>query len=169
MADRNLILVGFMGSGKTLTSNKLSETLKRRVVSTDALIEQEEGRPISDIFRDSGEEYFRKVEKRVVIKVSQQTGIIIDCGGGVVLDPDNMTNLKKSGLVIYLSATPECIYNNIKMRKHRPLLDVQNPQEKIAELLKSRESYYQQADVTVDANRPIDQIAQDVLKVFQNE
>jgi shikimate kinase len=165
---KNIVLVGFMGSGKSLTSNKLAKALKRDVISTDKLIEKQEGRSITDIFRDSGEAYFRKVEKEIVKEVSAQKGIIIDCGGGVVLDPENMAQLKKNGLVIYLSAPPERIFTNIKNQKHRPLLNVEDPQMKIAELLSMRKSYYEKADVVINADKSIDEIAQDILKVIKN-
>lgn len=161
---KNIVLVGFMGSGKSLTSKRLAELLDREVVSTDGLIEQKEGRAITDIFGDSGEVYFRKVESDAVKEVSDKTNIIVDCGGGVVLSCENMDNLKKSGCVFYLSATPEYIYNNIKHHTHRPLLDVENPQAKIAELLNARKSYYEQADVIIDANRPINEIVEDIIK-----
>jgi shikimate kinase len=167
--DKNIVLVGFMGSGKSLTSNKLAGTLKRPVFSTDQLIEQREERAITDIFHDSGEAYFRKVEKEVVKEVSSQTGIILDCGGGVVLDPENMVNLKENGLVIYLSAPPERIYNNIKGQKHRPLLNVEDPQFKIGELLEARKAFYEKADIIIDADKPIDQIAEDILEVIKDE
>ena len=169
MPERNIVLVGFMGSGKSKTANKLAGILKRGVVSTDAIIEQKEGRAITDIFRESGEAYFRKVEKEVVKEVSEQRGMILDCGGGVVLDPDNMTNLRKNGLVIYLAASPEYIYKNIKNRKNRPLLNVEDRQSKITELLKARKPYYEKADVIIAADKDIDQIVEDILKVFENE
>ncbi len=166
---KNIVLIGFMGSGKSLTSNKLARVLKRKIFSTDKLIEQRESRAITDIFRDSGEAYFRKVEKDVVGEVSGQTGIILDCGGGVVLDAENMANLKKNGIVFYLSAPPQRIYNNIKGQKHRPLLNVEDPQSKIGELLQARKAYYEKADVIIDADKPIDQIAEDILEAIKNE
>ena len=169
MIKKNIVLIGFMGSGKSLTSNKLAGTLKRKVFSIDQLIEKREGRMIIEIFKDSGELYFRKVEKEVIKEVSRQSGIILDCGGGAVLDPENMTNLKKNGIVIYLSASPERIYANIKDQKHRPLLNVENPQARIAELLEQRKPYYEQADVTIDADKPIDQIVEDILEVLGDE
>jgi shikimate kinase len=165
---KNIVLVGFMGSGKSLTSNNLAGALDRKVFSTDKLIEQREGRTITEIFRDSGEVYFRKIEKEVVKEVSGQTGIIIDCGGGAVLDSENLADLKKNGLVIYLSAPPERIYNNIKSQKHRPLLNVEDPKSKIGELLEARKSYYEKADIIIDADKPIGQIAEDILEVIKN-
>lgn len=159
MKTKNIALVGFMGSGKSMTANKLAGILNRKVLSTDALIEQKEGRAITDIFRESGEAYFRKVEKEIIKEVSGQSGMIFDCGGGVVLDPENMANLKKNSLVIYLSASPESVCNAIKDQKHRPLLNVEDPQSKIAELLEARKPYYEKADVIIDADhKAIDQI-----------
>lgn len=153
-----------------MTSHKLADILKREVVSTDILIEQKEGKPITEIFHDSGEAYFRRVEKNVVQEVSKYNDVIIDCGGGVVLDRDNVTKLKKNGMLFYLSASPESIYENIKGRKQRPLLNVRDPLAKIAELLKARQPYYEQADCVIDADyKTIGQIADNILKVLNNE
>ena len=164
ISAKNIVLVGFMGSGKSMTARKLAGMLKRKSVSTDRLVEQKEGRAITDIFADSGETYFRKVEKEVVKKVSAEKGIILDCGGGVVLDPDNMACLKRNGTVFFLSAPARRIYNNIKDQTHRPLLNVDDPQARIAELLSARQAFYEQADVTIDADQSIDGIVQDILK-----
>ena len=170
MSERNIVLVGFMGSGKSLTSNKLAEQLKRKVLSTDEMIEQKEGRSISDIFQQDGEAYFREREKEAVLAVSQDKGVIIDCGGGVVLDSENMDNLRKNGLIIYLSASPECIYDNVKSMGNRPLLEVDDPLGTIKTMLAERKSFYEQADVTVDADRqPIDKIAEQIIKVINDE
>ena len=159
-----------MGSGKSMTANRLSEILGRKVISTDKMIEEREGRPISRIFDESGEPYFRKVEKEIVAEVSQRSGVILDCGGGVVLDAQNRANLKKNGILIYLSASPDSIYKNIKNRAHRPLLNVKEPRARIAELLEEREPLYEQADFIIDADhRSIDQITKDVLKVLEHE
>jgi shikimate kinase len=166
---KNIVLVGFMGSGKSLTSKELARVLKRKIISTDDLIEEIEGRPITEIFRDSGEAYFRRLEKDVVRDVSARSGIIIDCGGGAVLDAENMENLKKNGMVFFLSASPKRIYDNIKGQEHRPLLNVEDPQAKISELLAARQSYYEKADIIIDADKPIDLIAEDILKVVQDD
>jgi len=170
MAVRNIVLIGFMGCGKSLTSNKLAENLTRKIISTDKLVEEKEGLSIAEIFERSGEGHFRRIEKEVIKEVSDLSGIIIDCGGGAVLDAENMANLKKNGFIIYLSASPESIYNNIKDRSHRPLMNVADPQLRIAELLTERKPYYEKADVTINADhRTINQIAEDVLKVLADE
>jgi shikimate kinase len=168
MVNKNVILIGFMGSGKSMTASRLSKILGRKVISTDKLIEKREGRSISKIFDESGESYFRKVERKIVAEVSRQTGVILDCGGGVVLDAENRVNLKKNGILIYLSASPDSIYKNIKNRAHRPLLNVKDPRARIAKLLEERKPLYEQADVVIDADhKSIDQITEEVLKVLQ--
>ena len=93
---KNIVLVGFMGAGKSVVAKNLGAILKRHVVSTDAMIVEREKRPITDIFKDSGEAYFRGVEKSVVEEVSKKNNLIVDCGGGVVLNQDNIDNLKKN-------------------------------------------------------------------------
>jgi len=169
-ADRNIVLIGFMGCGKSLTSKRLAKFLIRKVVSTDDLVEKKEKRSIKKIFQESGEDHFRKVEKEIVREISKLNGAIVDCGGGVYLDPDNVTYLKRNGIVFYLSASPKCVYDNIKNRKHRPLLDVEDPLSKITELLEARKPYYEKADVIVDADyKTIDQIAEEILRTLENE
>jgi len=169
-SEKNIVLTGFMGSGKSMTSRKLEEFCHRPVVSTDALIEEREGRPITAIFADAGETYFRQVEKAVVREIAAQQNLIIDCGGGVVLDDENMACLRKSGTIFYLSASPECIFENVKRTKHRPLLDVADPLAQITELFNQRLPYYQKADVIIDADfKSIDQIAHAVWKEFCHE
>lgn len=166
----NIILTGFMGAGKSVIGKKLEATCKKGLVSTDDLIEKREGRPITAIFKDSGEPYFRKVEDEVTREVSQQTNVIVDCGGGIVLNKDNVANLKQNGVVFYLSATPEQLFERIKGETHRPLLHVDNPLEKIRELLKCREPFYRQADHTIDtSDKTVDDIAKEIIRLMPNE
>ena len=149
---KNIVLVGFMGAGKSTLAKMLAERLGRAVVCTDDRIEAREGRPITEIFAQSGEPYFRRVEKAVVAEAAAGSGRIIDCGGGVVLDPENLAVLKRSGKVFFLAATPEVIYARIKDQTHRPLLHTPDPQARIAELLEARQAFYAQADYTIDTN-----------------
>lgn|SRR3989338_6312484 len=151
---KNIVLIGFMGAGKSVVAKKLATVLKRDAVSIDDLIVAQEKRPIADIFRDSGEGYFRKAEKGVVKKVSEKDNLIIDCGGGVVLAKENVDHLRKNGIVFYLSASAAVIYERVKNEQHRPLLNVTNPQAKISELLGQRQPYYEKAaHFIVDTSR----------------
>jgi shikimate kinase len=149
----NIALVGFMGSGKTSVSKLLAQKLGKKRVSTDDLIEEREERSISDIFRDSGEPYFRDVERQIISEVSAGKDLVIDCGGGVVLDKRNMDALRSSGTIVYIKSSPEFIYECIKEQTHRPLLQVEDPLAKIRELLNKREEFYLQADLVIDGDR----------------
>lgn len=168
MTKKNIALVGFMGAGKTVTSEILAGRLGLSRVSTDDTIIEKEGRSINDIFADSGEPYFRKVEHEVVVELAGRSGLVIDCGGGVVLNPENMAALKSNGLVIYLKTSPEAIYKRIRHETHRPLLKGENPQQKIQELLKQRARCYAQADDTVDTDgKSPEQVAEEVVNILK--
>lgn len=150
--NKNIVLIGFMGSGKSKIAREIGKRLKKEVVATDDLIEAREGMSIHEIFMAQGEAYFRDVEEGIVKEVSQRQGIIIDCGGGVVLRKENLKLLKASGIVFYLQATPEVIYQRIKHETHRPLLKTPDPIGCIKELYQQRLPLYNQADFTIDAN-----------------
>jgi shikimate kinase len=168
--QKNIVLVGFMGAGKSAVGRELAARLKRELVDLDGLITQKEGRPITRIFSESGEPYFRRLEKSLVKEVSQRKNLIIACGGGVVLDKDNVDNLKHNGTIIYLKATPEVIFERTKGKGHRPLLNVDSPQKKIAELLKSREPFYCLADFTVDTcEKNIAQVSEEILSIVKDD
>lgn len=147
---KNIILTGFMGTGKTVLARTLARDTGRTYISTDDMIEQREGRSINDIFRDSGESYFRKIEKEIVKEVAKSTDHVIDTGGGVVLDNGNVTVLKESGIMICLWADPQVIYDRTKRHWHRPLLNVDDPKTSIKETLDQRRSFYEKADLHVD-------------------
>ena len=147
--DRNIVLVGFMGTGKTAVAKALAPELGMRYVSVDDLIEEREKMTIKDIFDKEGEPYFRKVEKEVVLEVSGMSERVVDPGGGVVLDEENMRNLKNSGIVICLWAEPETIHERTRCHVHRPLLNVKDPLGRIKEMMEKRRPFYSRADLHV--------------------
>lgn len=146
---KNIILVGFMGTGKTAVAKALARELGMTYVSVDELIVAREKRPIKDIFRDNGEPYFRNVEKEVVAEISAKEGQVIDTGGGVVLDAVNMGRLRTGGVVVCLWASPETVYERTSRSKQRPLLNVDDPLGRIKELLEYRRPFYEKADFHV--------------------
>lgn len=148
----NIILVGFMGTGKSVVGKKLATKLNRDFVELDDMIELKEKRPIKDIFEKKGESYFRLVEKEVVKEASSRKNIVISAGGGAIIDEENFKNLKNSGTIICLKASPETILKRTDGLKTRPLLNVQDPKKKIEELLKKREPYYNKADFSIDTD-----------------
>lgn len=170
MKKSNIALVGMMGSGKSFSSKRLGELLHREVVSTDQLIERKEGRAVKRIFEESGEEYFRRIENDAVKEVAQRQGVIIDCGGGVVLDPQNIANLKKNGIVIYLKASAEFLYEKVRDQTNRPLLKITDPFGRIKELLAQREVFYEQADYTIETTgMTIEAICEEILAILSDK
>lgn len=169
MQNKNLVLVGFMGSGKSTVSSMLSNILGMERISTDDCIEKIEGRTIADIFQGSGEEYFRAIEEKVVQDLAMQDNKVIDCGGGVILNPKNLEALKRGGILFYLQASPQCIYKRIKNEKNRPILNVKDILGKIEELLNVREGLYSQADyIIVTDDRSAENIAEEIARIIRS-
>ncbi len=166
----NIVLTGFMGAGKTTVGKALAEKTGMPVIDTDNKIEEDSGMEISDIFEKYGEPYFRELEKKAVSRVSMLKNHIIVTGGGVVLNKENIKNLRRNGIIIYLHATPEIIYDRIKHTTHRPLLRCPDPLSKIKELLSSRAPFYEDNDLTIDtSNLTIDEVVKEILdKTGQN-
>lgn len=149
---QNIYLVGFMGTGKTVVGKALSRRLNVEFLDLDELIEKKENRLIKDIFSQSGEPYFRKIEKEAVKCVSTRKDLIVACGGGVVLDSENTQILRDSGTIFCLAASVDTILVRIKKNDLRPLLNVENPREKIEGLLKERAPFYSRANYTIDTS-----------------
>ena len=145
----NIVLVGFMGTGKTSVGKRLASQLRMRYVDTDDIIERDNRRRISDIFEENGEAAFRDLESEAVRKVSELYNAVISTGGGVVLRETNIELLKRNGTVFCLTATPEEIYRRVRHQTHRPLLQTPDPLTKIRSMLEERQPYYAEADHTV--------------------
>lgn len=161
---KNIVLTGFMGAGKSSVGSRLAELLGIEVIDTDNIIEQETEMKISDIFAELGEEHFREVEAVVVEGVSELDGQIIITGGGVVLDKGNIENLRKNGVIVYLHAEPQVLYERVKSETHRPLLQVENPLQRIEKLLEEREAFYADHDLMVDTtNLSIEEVAEKII------
>ncbi len=148
----NIYLVGFMGTGKSVVGKEIARQLHRKFVDLDSLIEERQNRKISQIFAEDGEPYFRKVEKEVLKQTSAKRDLVVSCGGGIVLDKENIQIMKDSGAMVCLSASPEVIIARTRGYKHRPLLNVDNPKKRIKELLEFRAPFYAQSDHTVDTS-----------------
>ena len=166
--DKNIALVGFMGSGKTAVGKRLAKKSNLKFVDLDDLIEAKEGMKITQIFKDKGEPHFRKVEKEIVLETAKEKGLVIACGGGVVLDKENVNALKENSIMIYLKVSPELILERTRHYTQRPLLNVDNPKKKIEKLLEYRKEYYEQADYTIDtSNSNIDEVVNKILEVIR--
>ncbi len=165
---KNIVLIGFMGTGKTTIAAKLANQLKLAYVSTDGLIEEREKRTINEIFTKEGEDYFRDVESEIVRGLSDKEGLVIDTGGGVVLREENLTNLKSSGIVICLTADEDVIMERTKKYKHRPLLNVEDPKLKIRSMLAKRAPLYAKADHCIDTGKlTIRQVIDKIMEIVK--
>lgn len=121
---KNIVLIGFMGSGKTVVAKRLSKILKRKIIDTDTLIEKKQKIKIKKIFQLYGEEYFRSLESDVVKFVANQKNKIISTGGGIIKNPQNIKNLKKNGIIVYLKNKFKTSLKRLKYKKDRPLFNV---------------------------------------------
>jgi shikimate kinase len=150
---KNIYLVGFMATGKSAVGKELARQKKMRFLDLDQFIEEREKREIVEIFAQDGEAYFRRLEKENLTEISGMQDCVVSCGGGIVIDPANIRMMKASGVIICLSATAKVILERTRKSRNRPLLNVADPEEKIASLLKARAPYYAQADKTIDTSK----------------
>ncbi|MCL0096891.1 shikimate kinase, partial [Thermodesulfovibrionales bacterium] len=142
---KNIVLTGFMGTGKTEVSRILSQKLNYILIDVDSEIEKEQNITIAEIFKQYGEARFREIESGVIKRLSEAKNAIISTGGGAVLKQENIDNLKKNGVVVCLTALPETILKRTSNNDDRPLLRVENPILKIKELLEFRRPHYEKA------------------------
>jgi shikimate dehydrogenase len=148
-----IAMIGFMGAGKTTVGKKVSKLLRRGFSDTDSMIEKIEGRCIPDIFSAEGEQYFRQIEtSELQTALSSRARLVVSTGGGVPTIDRNRKMLSSSALSVWLYASPERVAKRITQGR-RPLLDVENPEEKAAQLLKSRLfDYAQTADIMINTD-----------------
>ncbi|GKX31913.1 hypothetical protein SH1V18_43930 [Vallitalea longa] len=164
----NILLVGFMGSGKSVVGKQLSKILDRNFIDTDEEIEKKENRSIKDIFDIDGENYFRSEETKFLQSLIEKDNTIISTGGGIVLKEQNRELLKKIGKVIFLHADVEHIINNIKDNDTRPLLQTDDYVKTISEMLESREDkYLSTADIIIQTSgKDVKSIAEEIISLL---
>ena len=166
----NIALIGFMGTGKTSVGRLVADQLHFDYVDTDDLIQMATGKVITEIFKNDGEKAFRDLEEKTVEELADRKKTVISAGGGLPINPKNLTNLKQHALVVCLWASPEKIWDRVKNQSHRPLLHDIDPQKKIRELLAQREPFYKKADVLLNTElRSLREVAQQVVHQFRLE
>lgn len=148
----NIYFIGFMGTGKTTISKLISQRLNMNWVDLDEMIEEREKRTIVDIFRDSGEGYFREVEKGVLKEIAENGNYVVSTGGGIVIFDENVEIMKRSGVMVTLVASPEVIYERLKDDQSRPLLQVPEPLVEIKRLMFERAPFYIKGDIIIDTS-----------------
>ncbi|HBQ86788.1 MAG TPA: shikimate kinase [Syntrophomonas sp.] len=166
---KNIVLIGFMGTGKSSAGYRLAQKLKREFIDTDREIERITGMPISQLFKLHGEIRFRSEEELVAKKLQTRTNMVIATGGGIILNPNNIKYLKENGILICLDASPEDIFSRVSRKKGaRPLLRNHFSIEGIRKLIEDRESLYSCADFRVDTSgREINEVVDDIIKFIR--
>ncbi len=164
----NLVLIGFMGTGKTTVGKKVAKELGMEFADTDKDIEKVTGLTVSEIFAKYGEVRFRSEEQAAVRRLAQGNNRVIATGGGVVINEENMAVLQSNGIVISLLATPEVICERVGRKKNRPLLVTGDLLCTVKKLLQERAELYRVADGIVDTStKNLQQVRDEVVKTFQ--
>jgi len=163
-----LVLVGYMGTGKSTVGKKLARRLGMKFVDSDREVERVTGYTVNEIFKKFKEIRFRSEEKAALRRLTRNSGQIISTGGGAVLDPENVETLKNNGFVVCLTAEPEIIYQRLRRKKNRPLLQTENPLATIKEMLADRAPFYARADATVDTSEmDLEAVIAEVTRLYQ--
>lgn len=153
---RNIILVGYMGCGKTTVASCIADLAKGYTFAdTDVLLVAQQGRSIGEIFETEGEPSFRAMETALLEKLiaDGSDGLVLATGGGMPVREENRRLLRQLGTVIYMRVTPETVYGRIRHDTTRPLLQCDNPMERIREMIKAREPAYEAAaDIVLDVD-----------------
>ena len=151
MATENIYLIGLMGAGKTTIGRQLAKALAVPFYDSDKAIEESTGVDIPTIFEFEGEEGFRERERKMIQKLTQIQGIVLATGGGVILRDENRKLLKENGFIVYLQCSVERILERTRRDTQRPLLQTDNPKERLQNLFEQRQSLYLScADFKID-------------------
>lgn len=163
---KNIVLLGFMGTGKSAVGRRLATAFRYQFIDTDEVIEEKTHKRITEIFSEQGEEAFRRLESEVVIGLAERTGCVISTGGGIVLDSKNLDLLQKNGILVLLRCRPEVIFKRVQKRAgQRPLLQKADPLSEIKRLLAEREPFYRRADITLDtSDMNLDDVVQQIKR-----
>jgi len=167
---RNIIITGFMGTGKSAVAKQLAQKLKMEFIDMDRIIEESQGISIADIFSRYGENYFREQENKLVKKLSQKENMVIATGGGTLVSPDNTRILSQRGQIICLYADSQTIYNRIKRKNNRPLLKGENVLSEINRLLEERKKMYDNIKWKIDTtNLNIQEVTDKIIALLKSE
>lgn len=170
MTNRNIVITGFMGTGKTEVGREVARRLHRAFVDMDALIEEREGRTIPQIFMESGEPYFRQLEARLVEELASRRNLVIATGGGALIPEANRRRMVETGIVICLWAEEDALIRRLKDDNYRPLLARPDWQEHLRRLLAQRRPAYESLPYHVDTtNKSIPQVADEIIALVRSE
>lgn len=157
-----------MGVGKSAVGRNVARQLRYPFIDSDSAIEAAEGRAIREIFETDGEAYFRELERKFLVGGHPDSGRVVACGGGLPIPEGRSELLGKLGVVVCLFASVETILRRTSSNNRRPLLDGENPEDRIRKLLAEREPVYMSCGIGVSADgRTLDEVTASVLRVYQ--
>lgn len=166
MKGSNIVLIGFMGSGKSSVGRLLSKRLGYQLKDTDDMIEAQEGMTVQEIFKQDGEEVFRDLETALLLSIEKTLEkTVLSTGGGMPIRDKNYTLLGMMGQVVYLRASETTIIDRLSKDTTRPLLKGENLKDRVEQLLLQRTSVYEKAaDIIIDTdNKTIDEIVKEII------
>lgn len=168
MGMKNIVLIGFMGTGKSSTGKALAAKLGYSFIDLDQKIEEEQGMSIHRMFADKGEAFFRACEREMVRRMAERRSTVIATGGGTVKDPENVKALRENGFIVCLEANADTVMERTRRKGVRPLLDGMNGEERrrrIESLMEERKELYKHADYTLDTSdmSPL-QVIEDIVR-----
>ncbi|MDO4276855.1 MAG: shikimate kinase [Eubacteriales bacterium] len=164
--NHHIYLIGFMGSGKSTIAGYLHREYGMEQVEMDEQIVMEEGRSIGDIFAREGEEYFRTLETELLKRLQEKENVVVSCGGGTAMRECNVEEMKRKGKIVLLSASPETVYERVRVSHDRPLLEGNMNVEYIKELMDARRPKYEAAaDIIVSTDgRSAEEICREIME-----
>ncbi len=164
----NLVITGFMGTGKSAVAREVARQLGRDFVDMDALIEEREGRSIPRIFQESGEPYFRQVEARLALELANRSNLVIATGGGTLMLAASRQALLQTGVVVCLWADVEVLIERLRDDTQRPLLHRPDWEDHLRALLTAREPVYRTLPYHVDTTgKDVQQVAAEVIAIYR--
>ena len=173
--DYNIVLIGFMGAGKTSISEYLKTLFAMDIIEMDQIIAEREGMSIPDIFEVHGEQYFRDLETNLLIEMQSRKNVVISCGGGTPLRECNVVEMKKNGRVVLLTASPETIFDRVKDSHDRPVIENNKNVPFIADLMEKRRAKYEAAaDIVINTDgksiiEVCEELVQKLLAMDEND
>jgi shikimate kinase len=166
----NIYLIGFMGVGKSAVGRNLARAMRMQFIDSDWAIEQAAGKSIARIFEEEGEGAFRQHEREFIESGHPQSGVVVACGGGLPIQPGMSELLKQKGVVVCLFASSETIMQRTIGNPKRPLLNVENPKERIRELMAEREPIYLRTGIGVSTEgRGIAEVVSNISRIYRRE
>lgn len=168
MENKNIFLIGFMGCGKSTMARMVAEETGKELMEMDETIEKEAAMSINEIFEKYGETHFRDLETQLIERIAENGNTIVSCGGGAVLRSKNVDAMRRNGQIVYLSATPETIFQRVKHSTNRPLLNGNMNVEYIKNLMDKRLALYEAAaDIIISVDeKGKQQVLEEIIQLL---